>query len=433
MNSMSSIRHSLSSSIAKTDVGISTPGPMMAFQREAQRFVQQSFLFQSKGGRSRGSDPPERGKCCGRISAFIGASVGLGAAISALTRDISTEFAQGKTYNSLDKEDFNAGMTGVFQTSGHIWRITKHIPWFGPTMKPIPIDWVMKSADEGTNAFFRYLKECTQDTQELLDIATSSSHDDKALPQRTIVHEILDSHLPSSEKTFPRVFDEVATVTAAGFETTASVLRLIFFHVFSNLNIVQQLRAEVTSAAAETSGPVELRTLEQLPYLTSVIMEGLRLSPAIASRMARISDKDLFYGDWCIPAGTLVGMTTILMHTNDTLYPDPLRFDPDRWMDTEARKKTKKTYAPFSRGTRICLGMQYVCSSLFHVSLSGPGLSSFSLAWAEMYLAFAGLVQRFDFKFEGITAAGFEMESDQFIIGTRGKSVLKAQVTSHMG
>lgn len=86
-------------------------------------------------------------------------------------------------------------------------------------------------------------------------------------------------------------------------------------------------------------------------------MEGLRLSPAIGSRMARISDKDLFYGDWRIPAGTPIGMTTILMHTDDTLYSDPLRFDPDRWMDLGARKKAEKTYAPFSRGTRICLGM----------------------------------------------------------------------------
>lgn len=103
---------------------------------------------------------------------------------------------------------------------------------------------------------------------------------------------------------------------------------------------------------------LEVKKLEQFPYLTSVIMEGMRLSPAIGSRMARIApDRDLFYGNFRIPAGTPVGMTIILMHTDETLYPAPLSFNPDRWMDLEERKKMEKTYAPFSRGTRMCLGM----------------------------------------------------------------------------
>lgn len=65
-------------------------------------------------------------------------------------------------------------------------------------------------------------------------------------------------------------------------------------------------------------------------------MEGLRLSPGIATRAARVADKDLFLGggsgggDWRIPAGTPVGMTMILMHNDERLYPDPLRFNPQR-------------------------------------------------------------------------------------------------------
>lgn len=77
--------------------------------------------------------------------------------------------------------------------------------------------------------------------------------------------------------------------------------------------------------------------------------------------MARIApDRDLCYRDLCIPAGTPVGMTTILMHTDNTLYPNPLSFNPDRWMDTGKRMKSDKTYTPFSRGARLCVGMQYV-------------------------------------------------------------------------
>lgn len=153
----------------------------------------------------------------------------------------------------------------------------------------------------------------------------------------------------------------MATITAAGFETTASILRLVLYHIFSNQEILRRLRAEIATVngiSSSSDAKLEVKTLEQLPYLTSVIMEGMRMSPGIGSRLARIApDRDLFYGDLRIPAGTPVGMTTILMHTDETLYPAPLSFNPDRWMDPEARRKMDKTYAPFSRGTRICLGM----------------------------------------------------------------------------
>lgn len=58
----------------------------------------------------------------------------------------------------------------------------------------------------------------------------------------------------------------------------------------------------------------------------------------------------------------------------------------------------------------------------------GSNLDGYSLAWAELYLALAALVQRFTFDFMGAKAEDFECESDQFVIGTKGKGVLKAHV-----
>lgn len=172
------------------------------------------------------------------------------------------------------------------------------------------------------------------------------------------------------------MFDDVATITGAGFETTASVMRLIIFHIFSDAEILERLRAELATTVREhppsADANIDIKTLEKCLYLTSVLMEGMRLSPAIGSRMARIApDRDIFYGDWRVPAGTPVGMTTILMHTDKTLYSEPFKFNPDRWMSNQARKKLDRVYAPFSRGTRICLGMQYVdrflsCCCCFH-------------------------------------------------------------------
>ncbi|GAW17294.1 hypothetical protein ANO14919_067490 [Xylariales sp. No.14919] len=139
-------------------------------------------------------------------------------------------------------------------------------------------------------------------------------------------------------------------------------------------------------------------------------MESLRMSPALGTRMARIAPgRDLFYQHWRIPAGTPVGMTPVLQHADEALYPDTRRFNPDRWLDLTGQPKLNKTFAPFLRGTRAYLGMH--------------------LAWADTYLLVAGLVDRFDFRYPDARAEDFEITSDQFAIGTKGKGVLKATVS----
>lgn len=177
-----------------------------------------------------------------------------------------------------------------------------------------------------------------EETKRLMAASASTSPEERG--QQTIVHEILDSSLNSHDKSFQRIFEDVTSVSGAGFETSGSVLRLLCFHVFNSPRILHTLARELKSAGLSHSNAMELKKLEQLPFLTAIIMEGLRLSPGVATRMARIApDRDLFYKGWRIPAGTPVGMTTILMHTDEKNYPDPYSFQPERWMDASSVRK----------------------------------------------------------------------------------------------
>lgn len=107
-----------------------------------------------------------------------------------------------------------------------------------------------------------------------------------------------------------RINDEVGTITGAAFETAAQSIRTVLYHLYSNPEMLQHLRSELASSQKEDNGQISLTVLENLPYLTSVIREGLRLSPGLATRLARIApDRDISYGQWTIPAGTPVGMT----------------------------------------------------------------------------------------------------------------------------
>ncbi|KAI0202341.1 cytochrome P450 [Astrocystis sublimbata] len=395
-------------------------------------------------------------------------AINLGAAFHAFTHDVANEYILGKDYNSLGSgaQTFDAAAPHHKDNNpGHIWRITKHVRFFGPALRAIPPALVMRFGDEATRAFYKFIGVTLRDTQELMaafedgtTATTAATGEDEGEGEKgikegdkkppNIVSAILSSKLPAPEKRLVRVFEDVSTVVGAGTSTTAGALNLIIFNVFSDRNpeILLRLRAElstidtngdITSANANATETTEfpfppLKTLEQLPFLTAVLTEGLRLSPATATRMGRVApDRDLIYEGkekWRIPAGTPVGMTTVLMHMDPALFPDPCTFDPDRWMDhryeyyddeeesermrekeKDRRREMERFFAPFSRGTRNCVGMH--------------------LAWAELYLVVAVLVLRYEFEVQG-KAEDFLPSSDNFAIGTDSEGFLKAFVST---
>ncbi|KAK8103231.1 hypothetical protein PG984_016377 [Apiospora sp. TS-2023a] len=381
---------------------------------------------------------------CRKVDEFAGSQSGsqisLGVAISAFTRDVSIEYVIGKNYHILDAQDLNVDGAAMPQASGSLWQRSKHFRWYVSLISKMPGFVARRTGGEGVQSFVFFLQvsgdvfhpfcfQCpyhlklpTWDmmkvTMEYYSSLTTAvpGADIPGDTPRTIVHQILGAQIPPEEKSLRRVFEEVGTITRGGFETVANTLRMTLYHIYSNQEVLRRLRSELANARSNKNGnghgPSDLRlgTLEQLPYLTAVLMEGLRLSPGLSTRAQRVApDRDLIYNGRVIPAGTPVGMTTLLMHHDPDLYPDPKRFYPERWMELVVRRTAEKTFGPFGRGTRMCLGMH--------------------LAWAELYMVVAALVQRFDFEFEPTGVYDVGCSSDQFVIGTSGRDGLQTSVS----
>lgn len=104
--------------------------------------------------------------------------------------------------------------------------------------------------------------------------------------------------------------------------------------------------------------------LEGRPYLWAVIHEALRMTPGISSRAARIARaEDLVYRsqdgevEWVIPRGTPIGMTSMINHWNEELFPRPDDFLPERWLlDGQPNHRLEKMLISFGKGSRSCLG-----------------------------------------------------------------------------
>ncbi|KAL9094343.1 MAG: hypothetical protein Q9165_003484 [Trypethelium subeluteriae] len=340
----------------------------------------------------------------------------IGNAFSAMTVDIVTDYVMGQSYNSLTFPDFNANFVRMLQAAGTIWRYNKHIPFLGYMMRLMPLSLVEKIGDDKTKSFLTFMKVSEARTQDIMDSHHAGKRDLSADPP-TLVDEIISApNLPSFEKKYQRVNDDVTTVMGGGFESTAQMLRQTSYHIYANPSILQRLRAELN--ALSLTGDWTSKQLEQLPYLTSVLKEGLRLSPGLGTRMGRVTNRPIEYnGDktskvWTIPPRTPVGMTTLNMHMDDDIFAQPKKFKPERWLDSDeaTKKRMEKHFHPFSRGTRMCLGMH--------------------LAWVELYLTVAMLVSQFDLQLTGGTnAEDVEWASDTFIIGVKGKNGINVIAT----
>lgn len=153
---------------------------------------------------------------------------------------------------------------------------------------------------------------------------------------------------------------------------------------------LKKLKTELHSIISDPSQLPETVKLEQLPYLTAVIKEGLRLSSGISTRLQRIATEEtLVYTakvpdtkresitekQYIIRPGIPVSMTGLLIHHSPTYFEDPMEFRPQRWIDNPS---LDKYLVPFSRGTRACVGI--------------------NLAYAELYLTVAAVFSQYGSK-----------------------------------
>jgi cytochrome P450 len=224
--------------------------------------------------------------------------------------------------------------------------------------------------------------------------APSKKEPDTSHP--TVIDALLaTSSLPTMEQLTPRLEDEAFTLLGAGTITTAHTMTTIVYHVLANPGIKSQLELELSKQCSNlptSQRQPDLRQLEQLPYLSAVVSEGLRLSFGVSHRLPRIApDTALHYQgtvngknyDYTIPPGVPVSMTQMLIHLDPTIYPSPYDFEPRRWLASESNtddakdelRRRKQYLVPFSKGTRMCAGMHLAYAELYLVigSLFLPG------------------------------------------------------------
>lgn len=145
--------------------------------------------------------------------------------------------------------------------------------------------------------------------------------------------------------------DHLVLLVFAGHETTAIAIAwaLYALHRPENADALARLRGELAQAGPSPDG----EALAKLPYLEAVCNETLRRWPLAPAPNVRKLLRPLDVGGWVLPAGTGVAAGIGAVHFKEDIYPEPMRFRPERFLE---RTFTPFEFIPFGGGARRCLG-----------------------------------------------------------------------------
>ncbi|KAI1506236.1 cytochrome P450 [Biscogniauxia marginata] len=298
-------------------------------------------------------------------------------AYSCFTSDTISDYCFGESFGFLAQESWEPNFRGPLYSLLRTVFIFRFFPYLKHTT--VASSWLLNYLPEATALLIRTL---TTDLPKKIK-KTKADIDAGIVRERpTVFGELLNSDLPSSEKSVVRLTDEAASVLGGGTETASWTLSVITYHLLTQPKTLSKLIKELRDVVDNPQRLPPWTTLEKLPYLDAVIHEGLRLSYGVSARTSRVpTEESLIYrGTWMprssnkpiavehvIPQGFAIGMSAVITHHDESIFPDSHSFMPERWLDEngERSKDLERALLTFSKGSRACLGMNLAFCELY--------------------------------------------------------------------
>ena len=150
--------------------------------------------------------------------------------------------------------------------------------------------------------------------------------------------------------------DEVITIFLAGHETTANAMSFALFLMAQNPAAADRIAVELREVMSE--GGLTYERLAKLDYTTRAVKEAMRLYPP-AWIIGREATRDDVVGEYRIAKGDTIMLVPYIMHRQERYWPDPMRFDPDRFLPDNMKDTPRYAYFPFGGGARLCIGNNF--------------------------------------------------------------------------
>jgi cytochrome P450 len=267
-----------------------------------------------------------------------GQQLDMHAEMAALTLAIA-----GNTLFGSDVEHESAEIATALDETFTTFMRTFYLP-FGDTLLRLPLP--------SSRRFWRSTERLLASVDRLIAERRASPGEQADL--LSLLLRVRDTEGDGAGMTDQQVKDEVLTFFLAGHETTANALAWSWYLLALHPEAADQVAAE---AQALGSAPLTADDYPRLPWTRMVFAESMRLYPP-AWAVARRSLGPCDIGGYQIPADALVVMSQWVVHRDARWWPEPDRFDPERWRAPDP-DRAKFAYFPFGGGARMCIGEHF--------------------------------------------------------------------------
>ncbi|XP_030636353.1 cytochrome P450 3A40 isoform X2 [Chanos chanos] len=279
----------------------------------------------------------------------------------AYSMDVVTNTAFSVNIDSLNnpKDPFVNNIKKMlnFDPLSPLFVITFLLPFVVPLLEKMNVSFFPSSATDFFYASLQKIKSnrVANDHQTRVDFMQLMVDSQK--PEKNGHSKTEETGLTDHE-----ILSQAMTFIFAGYETTSSTLTFLFYNLATHPQTMRKLQEEIDQTFPNKA-PVQYDMLMQMEYLDDVLNESLRLYP-IAGRLERVCKKTVEINGVTIPGGTAVIVPIYALHRDPEIWPDPEKFNPDRFSKENKESIDPYTYMPFGAGPRNCIGMRFALVSM---------------------------------------------------------------------
>jgi|GEM_PF-4504414 len=168
----------------------------------------------------------------------------------------------------------------------------------------------------------------------------------------TLLATLVESRNSEGVISTASIREEMMSLLMSAHETVATTLSWTYYLLAQSPNATARLENEILTQIGDR--PLELDDLPQVPYVKAIIQESMRLYPP-AWTISRQAIETTTLANIEVPIGSRIFINPITLHRDERWFPDPHKFNPDRFIGGDIKKHS---YLPFSTGSRKCIGRE---------------------------------------------------------------------------
>jgi len=201
---------------------------------------------------------------------------------------------------------------------------------------------------------YKHAKERVSELGRRMIADYNATKDSRDPTRRNLVDDVMEAH--ARDPDLIPASDLILSLTGpfvAGLDTVANTLGAFVYAVLKHPEVLERVRAEADALFAK--GNIDEPDLRNLPSIDGAIMEVMRMYPIAVAQM-RTATRDFAFLGHQIREGELLYVATAVPHYMEEYYPNPEKFDIDRYERPRAEHLKPGVYSPYGRGTHTCLG-----------------------------------------------------------------------------